>query len=89
MKKLKVEVNTQGGLHARPASEIVNLLKSYDSDVKIKKDNQDKMYNAKSMMGILSMGASNGTMLEFIIDGSDEDIVYKNLEEFLTKTFVA
>lgn len=89
MKKIKITLETTGGLHARPASMLVNLVKTYDSDVMIKKDATDSLYNAKSMMSILSMGAGNGTSLEFQITGSDEDVLEGKLKELLQKEFSA
>ena len=89
MKKINITLETTGGLHARPASMLVNLVKTYDSDVMIKKDETDSLYNAKSMMSILSMGAGNGTSLEFQITGSDEEVLEGKLKELLQKEFSA
>lgn len=89
MKKINIILETTGGLHARPASLLVNLVKTYDSDVMIKKDSTDSLYNAKSMMSILSMGAGNGTSLEFQIIGSDEVELEGKLKELLQKEFSA
>jgi len=89
MKKIKIILETTGGLHARPASMLVNLVKTYDSDVMIKKDTTESLYNAKSMMSILSMGAGNGTSLEFQISGIDEDVLEGKLKELLEKEFSA
>jgi phosphocarrier protein len=89
MKKINITLETTGGLHARPASLLVNLVKNYDSDVMIKKDTTESLYNAKSMMSILSMGAGNGTNLEFQITGSDEDALEGKLKELLETAFSA
>jgi len=70
MKKLEITLENETGLHARPASALVQASQKYDSEIKIIKDNDT--YNAKSMMSILSMGASMGTVLEFQIEGTDE-----------------
>jgi len=87
MKKINIKLETTGGLHARPASMLVNLVKTYDSDVMIKKDTAENLYNAKSMMSILSMGAGNGTNLEFQITGTDEERLEGKLKELLEKEF--
>lgn len=89
MKKINVTLETKGGLHARPASILVNLVKTFDSDVMIKKDDTESLYNAKSMMSILSMGAGNGTNLEFQITGNDENELEEKLKELLEKEFSA
>lgn len=57
------------GLHARPASMIVKEAAKYDSEIKIIKN--EKEYNAKSIMSILSMGAAKGDHL--IIRGIGKD----------------
>ena len=85
MKNLKITLENETGLHARPASALVQASQKYDSDIKIKKDGD--LYNAKSMMSILSMGASQGTVLEFIIEGSDEESAYEEIKERIGKNF--
>lgn len=89
MKKINIILDTTGGLHARPASLLVNLVKTYDSEVMIKKDTNESLYNAKSMMSILSMGAGNGTNLEFQITGADEAQLEIKLKELLEEEFSA
>ena len=81
MKSLTIQLKNNTGLHARPASKIVDKVSKYDSEVKILNGNSE--YNAKSMISIISMGAENGTNLEFIIKGNDEEKVYKDLENLL------
>lgn len=87
MKKINITLETEGGLHARPASLLVNLVKAFDSEIMIKKDDNDSLYNAKSMMSILSMGAGNGTNLEFHIVGDDEEAASIKLKELLSTEF--
>jgi len=89
MKKINMTLETTGGLHARPASLLVNLVKNYDSEVMIKKSDNESLYNAKSMMSILSMGAGNGTNLEFQIIGADEVQLEEKLKELLEEEFSA
>ena len=81
MKKIEYKIKNKTGLHARPASKIVDKVSKYDSEVKILNGNSE--YNAKSMISIISMGAENGANLEFIIKGNDEEKVYKDLENLL------
>ncbi len=70
MQKVQVELKNETGLHARPASIFVKEATKYTSDIKIMKD--DKKYSAKSIMGILSLGAGKGDKLTIIADGEDE-----------------
>lgn len=85
MKNLKITLENETGLHARPASALVQASQKYDSEIKILKD--DDIYNAKSMMSILSMGASMGTVLEFQIEGSDEDKAYEEIKNIIENNF--
>lgn len=85
MKKLEILLENETGLHARPASMLVETSKDYDSDIKI--ELKDQQYNAKSMMSILSMGASKGSELVFVIDGEDENEAYLALKELFDSNF--
>lgn len=70
MTSYEITLENSTGLHARPASLLIECVKKYKSEVMILKDGNQ--YNAKSMMSILSMGADQGTTLTFEVDGSDE-----------------
>jgi len=70
MKELEIKLKNETGLHARPASLLVKAVIEFESSISIEKDSKD--YNAKSMMSILSMGADQGSILKFKIDGIDE-----------------
>lgn len=71
------------GLHARPASMIVKEATKYTSEIKIIKD--EKEYNAKSIMSILSMGAVKGDCLVVKAIGVDEEKVVEELGDFIEK----
>jgi phosphotransferase system HPr (HPr) family protein len=85
MKKLNIVLKNDTGLHARPASMLVEVAKDFDSDIKIELNEQT--YVAKSMMSILSMGATKGSELTFVIDGSDEEQAYDALEKLFNSNF--
>jgi len=85
MKKLNIVLENETGLHARPASMLVEVAKDFDSDIKIELNEQT--YVAKSMMSILSMGATKGSELTFIIGGSDEEQAYDALEKLFNSNF--
>lgn len=78
MKNLEVELKNETGLHARPASLFIREASKYTSDIVVVKDGTE--YNGKSIMGILSMGATKGDKLNIKIDGPDEEEAYKGLE---------
>ena len=64
---------------------LVEVAKDFDSDIKIELKGQT--YVAKSMMSILSMGASKGSELTFLIDGVDENKAYDALEKLFNSNF--
>ncbi len=58
------------GLHARPATFFIQKANSYKASIWIEKD--DRRVNAKSLLGVLSMGIVKGTTITIIADGEDE-----------------
>lgn len=75
----KAIVKNKVGLHARPAAIFVQTANKYLSDIYVEIDN--KRVNAKSIMGIMSLGVSQGTEITIIARGEDEkkaieDLVY-------------
>jgi phosphotransferase system HPr (HPr) family protein len=81
MKETQFVLLNETGFHARPASIFVKAATSYKSDVFIVKDNEK--YNAKSIMGLLSMGATKGTEILLQVDGEDEEAATEELLEIL------
>ncbi|NLW52500.1 MAG: HPr family phosphocarrier protein [Tissierellia bacterium] len=65
-----VQVVNEIGLHARPASLFIQEAIRYSSDIEVIKD--DKKYNGKSIMGILSMSAGKGQSITIRATGEDE-----------------
>ncbi|MEW8973690.1 MAG: HPr family phosphocarrier protein [Tissierellaceae bacterium] len=82
MYKEEVVLKNETGLHARPASLFVKEASKYVSDIKIIKD--EKEYNAKSIMGILSMGAAKGDLLTIQAEGEDEELAVKTLIDLIS-----
>jgi len=58
------------GLHARAASKLVNLCSQFGCSIYL--DNKGNRVNAKSIMGVMMLAASKGTVLKLEIDGEDE-----------------
>ncbi|PKM58064.1 MAG: HPr family phosphocarrier protein [Firmicutes bacterium HGW-Firmicutes-3] len=79
LRKLKVTVIFEEGLHARPASQLTKICQNVKSDIKMSKNGN--VVNPKSILGILSLGARYQDELEIEISGEDEDILASNLEE--------
>ena len=59
MKQLEITINNETGLHARPAKTLVNLVKQFKSDIVIR--HGEKKANAKSLISVLTLGASQST----------------------------
>jgi phosphocarrier protein len=70
MTEQKITVTNRAGVHARPAALIVQTIKNFKCSIFISKEN-DKI-NAKSIMGVITLGAGYGTELVICADGEDE-----------------
>ena len=77
----KVTVTNPVGLHARPATFFIKKANEYRSSVWI--ENDSRRVNAKSLLGILSLGIVSGTEISLVADGPDEDDAIRGLEELL------
>lgn len=66
-----IEIINKLGLHARAASKLVNLASQFSSSVFI--ENKGNKVNAKSIMGVMMLAASQGTKLILEVDGDDEE----------------
>ena len=63
-------VNNQVGLHARPATFFIQKANEFKSTIWVEKDEQ--RVNAKSLLGVLSLGIIKGSTIDLIADGTDE-----------------
>lgn len=90
MKIFTYTVNDENGIHARPAGVIVNAAKAFSSDVKIKKNGGNggcsREVDGKRLFSVMSLGARHGEELTFIIDGHDEGLAAKTLEQVCRDT---
>ena len=66
-----VTVTNNIGLHARPATFFIQKANSFKSSIWIEKD--ERKVNAKSLLGVLSMGIAKGMTVTLVADGTDED----------------
>lgn len=76
-----VQVKNPVGLHARPASQLVKAANKFKSEILIEKDG--RKYDAKSIIGILSLGAKQGASIKLIANGEDEDDAILSLSEII------
>ena len=75
------------GLHARAAAKLVRLVCKFSSEVHFSRENQNQHINARSILGILMMAASQGTRLIATIDGSDEVELGEAIRELFENRF--
>lgn len=70
MLKKEVTITNNIGLHARPATFFIQKANTFKSSVWIEKD--ERKVNAKSLLGVLSLGIVQGMTIAIVADGSDE-----------------
>ena len=80
-----VVISNTSGLHARPATFFIQKANSYRSSVWIEKD--DRKVNAKSLLGVLSLGIAKGMTVTLIADGQDENAAVAGLVELIENGF--
>ena len=80
-----VEVNNQVGLHARPATFFIQKANEYKSSIWV--ENEERRVNAKSLLGILSLGIVGGAKIRIIADGSDEQLAVDGLVKLVESGF--
>lgn len=81
----EVTINNQVGLHARPATFFIQKANEFKCGIWIQKD--DRKVNAKSLLGVLSLGIVKGTPINIIADGSDEEDAVQTLCELIQSNF--
>ena len=80
-----VEVKNQVGLHARPATFFIQKANEYKSSIWVEKE--ERRVNAKSLLGILSLGIVGGAKIRIIADGSDEQLAVDGLVKLVESAF--
>lgn len=80
-----ITIQNSVGLHARPATFFIQKANSYKSSIWVEKD--DRRVNAKSLLGVLSLGITKGMTITLIADGADEVEALNGIEDLVTKGF--
>ena len=81
----EVSVKNQVGLHARPATFFIQKANEFKSSVWVEKD--ARRVNAKSLLGVLSLGIVGGTTIRIMADGSDEEQAVDGLVKLVESGF--
>ena len=80
-----VTVQNSLGLHARPATFFIQRANEFKSSIWVEKD--ERRVNAKSLLGVLSLGIVKGTTIKIVADGSDEEEAVKTLVTLIESNF--
>ena len=79
------EIQNQVGLHARPATFFIQKANEYKSSIWVEKE--ERRVNAKSLLGVLSLGIVGGTIIRVIADGADEQQAVEGLVALVESGF--
>ena len=80
-----VTITNTIGLHARPATFFIQKANAYKSLIWVEKG--DRRVNAKSLLGVLSLGVAKGMNITLIADGQDEEQALDGLSELINSGF--
>ena len=78
-KNIKVELPS--GVDARPVALLVQVASQYDSSIYV--ESGSKKINAKSIMGMMTLGLNQGEEIKVLVVGSDEETAMENIEKYL------
>ena len=81
----EVMINNEVGLHARPATFFIQKANEFKSGIWVEKE--ERRVNAKSLIGVLSLGITKGTRISILADGSDEKEAVSALCELISSNF--
>ncbi|MGM0501573.1 MAG: HPr family phosphocarrier protein [Bacillota bacterium] len=84
MKEKILEITNRTGIHARPASLIVQKASEFESKLSIIEGSKEA--NAKSIMGIMSLGISHSTEITIRAEGTDEDEALEEIIDLIENT---
>ena len=82
----EVTVQNQVGLHARPATFFIQKTNEFKSAIWIEKE--ERRVNAKSLLGVLSLGITKGTKVNIMADGVDEEMAVDSLVDLIVSNFM-
>ena len=78
-----IQIKLETGMEARPVAMLVQVASQFESTVYINSEN--RKVNAKSIMGMMSMGLESGAEVTVIAEGSDEEAAVAEIEKFLSE----
>ena len=78
----EITIKLENGLEARPVAMLVQIASQYDSSIYL--ETNGKKVNAKSIMGMMSLGLDAGEKLTAIVDGPDEKAAIEGIDNYLS-----
>lgn len=87
MVEKQFKITAETGIHARPATLLVQTASKFDSEIQL--EHKGKQVNLKSIMGVMSLGVGQGAEIKISAEGSDEKDALNSLEETLKKEGLA
>ena len=85
MTEKTVTISNRAGIHARPAALLVQVTKDFKCSIYFEKGRN--RINAKSIMGIITLGAAYGTEIKIIAEGEDEEMAVKTIARLFESKF--
>ena len=82
MMKKNMTIQLQSGLEARPVALLVQVASQYECSIYVEVEN--KKVNAKSIMGMMTLGLAPGEQVTVIADGADEEAAIQSIEQYLS-----
>ena len=82
MIRKSITIGISNGLEARPIAMLVQVASQYTSNIYL--ESEARKANAKSIMGMMSLGLDNGENVTVSVDGADEEEAMKSIEEYLS-----
>lgn len=82
MIRKSITIGISNGLEARPIAMLVQVASQYTSNIYL--ESEVRKVNAKSIMGMMSLGLDNGENVTVSVDGADEEEAMKSIEEYLS-----
>ena len=81
MIKKEAVIQLENGLEARPVAMLVQLASQFESEIHIA--SEERKVNAKSIMGMMTLGLGNGEVVTVYADGEDEDKAVESISQYL------
>lgn len=84
MTRKEITIQLPSGLEARPVALLVQVASRYESEIHL--ESEGRTVNAKSIMGMMTLGLASGEKVVVTANGKDEAEAIQNIEEYLSAT---